>query len=178
AMFVVMAYGIKPKENAGPGALFHEVAKNLPKAIERLEKGDLPEGRAAKKWLGEIRVDLRPLWRRLQTVCLKLEALAHKQLRGTALSDRDKAFIKGYGEAIAGIMLYGGNAYLTPKDDAPRIVDVFSNPEAGRVLEVGVGRPRALYVLYPVKGGDILCQGAVMPYYEFQNSARLADMEW
>ncbi|MFO7899452.1 MAG: DUF3160 domain-containing protein, partial [Planctomycetota bacterium] len=140
--------------------------------------GNVPDDRLFRRVLAEAQFDLQPLWRRLQTVCLRLEALAHKQLRGTALSDRDKAFIKRYGEAIAGIMLYGGNAYLTPKDDAPRIVDVFSNPEAGRVLEVGVGRARALYVLYPVQGGDILCRGAVLPYYEFQNSARLADMEW
>jgi hypothetical protein len=45
-------------------------------------------------------------------------------------------------------------------------------------LEVGISRPRALYLLYPVKGGEILCRGAVMPYYEFVHDSRLTDVEW
>ena len=58
------------------------------------------------------------------------------------------------------------------------MVDVFSNPNTGKVLEVGVARPRALYVLYPLKGGEILCQGAVFSYYEFAHSDRLTDAGW
>jgi hypothetical protein len=75
-------------------------------------------------------------------------------------------------------MLYGGNSYDVPKDDAPRIVDVMSNPGIGKVLEVGIGRPRYLWVLYPWEGNDVLCRGAVLPYFELASSARLDDAAW
>ncbi len=70
------------------------------------------------------------------------------------------------------------NFYLSPCDDAPRIADVFTNPNRQRCLEVGIGRPQALYVLYPWKGTEILCRGAAMPYYEFVSPVRLTDAEW
>ncbi|MHC4505664.1 MAG: DUF3160 domain-containing protein, partial [Planctomycetota bacterium] len=108
-----------------------------------------------------------------------LEALTHKQLRGVEFSAEENRFLIGYGGELAGVMLYGGNSYLTPRDDAPRVVDVFYNPnQGGGYLEVGVGRSRALYVLYPYKGGEVLCRGAVMPYYEFRHPKRLTDAEW
>jgi hypothetical protein len=75
-------------------------------------------------------------------------------------------------------MLYAGNAYLTPRDDAPRVVDVHYNPNVARHLHVGVARPRALYVLYPLDKGEVLCRGAVMPYYEFEHGERLTDADW
>ena len=76
-------------------------------------------------------------------------------------------------------MLYGGNAYLSPNDDAPRIVDVYANPYIPKgYLHVGIARPRAIYVLYPWQGNQILCKGAVLPYYEFGYDGRLTDAEW
>ena len=75
-------------------------------------------------------------------------------------------------------MLYGGNSYLTPNDDSPRIANVFFNAEGETFVEVGVSRPRAIYVLYPTKKGEILCRGAVMPYYEFRHPHRMTDAEW
>ena len=110
------------------------------------------------------------MWRRLEDLCRRLEALAHKQLRGVRFSKEEQHFLIGFGEQLAGIMLYGGNSYLTPRDDAPRIVDVYYNPNDKRSLEVGIARARALYVLYPVLGGEILCRGSVMPYYEFTHT--------
>ncbi len=142
--------------------------------------------------------DIEELWRELIRVSRRLEALAHKQLRGVPLSKDENVFISSYGHSIGRIMLYEGNAFLSPNDDAPRIIDVFHNPITGGYmkiqkdinskiaiidsvsgyLEVGIGRPRAIYVLYPVKGGEIFCLGALMPYYEFRHSDRLTDEEW
>jgi hypothetical protein len=107
-----------------------------------------------------------------------LESLAHKQLRQIPFSAEEDKFIGDYGTTLAKIMFYGGNSYSTPRDDAPRAVDVFSNPNLGRYLIVGVGRPRLLYVLYPWQGKEFLCEGAVMPYYEFVHNQRLTDTEW
>ena len=172
-----MALGVTPG-GRDPAQAFNEGLEKLKALAARLEKGQMPEDRELAGALREMSVDLEPRWRDLGRLCRRLEALAHKQLRKVPPSDEENHFLTGYGEALAGVMLYGGNAYLTPKDDAPRIADVYSNPSAGKYLEVGVARPRALYVLYPHKGGEVLCRGAVMPYYEFPHQQRLTDAEW
>jgi hypothetical protein len=119
-------------------------------------------------------------WTRLAKVCRRLEILAHKQLRQVRFSAEDNEFLTGYGEKLAGIMLYGGNSYVTPRDDAPRIVNVFTNPVtiSSKHVLVGIARPRTLWVLYPVRGVDVLCRGAVLPYQEFTHPKRLTDAAW
>ncbi len=123
---------------------------------------------------------LKPLWEQLATMCRELELISYKQLFGTPLNDRDNGLIRFYGESLAGIMFYGGNSYYHPRDDAPRIVDVFSNPNFSPItyLEAGIARPRKMYVLYPWGGGEVLCVGAVLPYYEFRSTERLTDAQW
>jgi len=177
---VLMCFGanVFPDEDEEEGAFLAKLPTELRKAADKIDKRQLPNRKLLEAMLKETAADVAPLWRRLHEVCLKLEALAHKQLRGAPLSRQDEAFIRGYGVTIAGIMLYGGNSYLTPNDDAPRIVDVHSSPATSSYLEVGIGRARAIYVLYPVKGGEVLCRGAVMPYYEFKHPMRLTDSEW
>jgi len=117
-------------------------------------------------------------WRNLQDVTRRLEALAHKQLRGLPFSEEENDFIKGYGDRLGHIMFYESNSYGWPKDDAPRLTDVFYNWTVGKYWEVGVGRPRQIWVLYPAATGDILCQGAIMPYFEFASPSPLTDEEW
>ena len=75
-------------------------------------------------------------------------------------------------------MFHDGCGSEIPRDDAPRVVDVVYNPNLGEYLEVGVGRPRIMYVLYPTDQGEVLCRGAVLPYYEFRSPKRLDDGEW
>jgi hypothetical protein len=75
-------------------------------------------------------------------------------------------------------MFYGGNSYHSPRDDAMRVIDVYSNPNIGKHLHVGIARPRIMWVLYPTKNGDVLCRGAVTPYAEFVHPDRLTDGEW
>jgi hypothetical protein len=130
------------------------------------------------KALRAISTDLDSRWETLATLCRRLETLAHKQLRGAPFGKEEDRFIEHYGATLAQVMFYDGNSYVDPRDDAPRVVDVFSNPNTGKVLEVGVARPRAVYVLYPVKGNEVLCRGAVVPYYEFAHGDRLTDAQW
>ena len=175
-MYVAMKHRVRMDKSTPES--FGKLIKGMRQLADQIETGGIPNDKLLQEMLKEARLDVQPLWRRLHDVCLKLEALAHKQLRGAKFTDADNAFILRYGERIAGIMLYGGNSYLTPNDDAPRVIDVYYNPLVKRALEVGIGRARALYVLYPVKGGEVLCRGAVMPYYEFQSAKRLTDIEW
>jgi len=123
-------------------------------------------------------LNLEGTWEALEHVLIELELLAHKQLRGVAFDAGDRTFIEHYGQTLAGLMFYGGNLWLTPRDDAPRVVDVASDPQTGRVLLAGIGRPRLLYVLYPHLDTEILCRGAVLPYHEVIGEARLTDTAW
>jgi hypothetical protein len=157
---------------------FGKAIGKLRKLADDLERDPTPEELALAKRLCAWDVNLDEQWHTLGMLCRRLESLAHKQLRGVAFSDEENRFIRTYGEELAAVMLYGGNSYCTPNDDAPRVVDVFSNPNVGGHLEVGIARPQALYILYPIKGGEVLCRGAVMPYYEFVHDARLTDVEW
>jgi hypothetical protein len=160
----------------GSKAYFREKAKWLGTLAEDIQKGQI--SKKLEFMLKAYDFDLEILWNRFEKVSRRLEAIAHKQLRGTELNRSETDFIKEYGSTIAGIMLYGGNSYLTPRDDALRIVDVYSNPERNGYLHAGVARPRKFYILYPWHGRSILCQGAIMPYYEFVAPERLIDKSW
>lgn len=161
------------------GGVFDEALPKQRQWADELDHGRVPDEELVHRTLSYAsQPDLRKLWLELGELSQSLESLAHKQLRGVPFNDRDNAFVLGYGARLAGIMLYGGNSYVVPRDDAPRIVDVCSNPIAQKVLEVGIGRPQVLYVLYPWQGREILCRGAIMPYYEFPSEKRLTDEEF
>jgi hypothetical protein len=122
--------------------------------------------------------DIKPLWDVLGDTIRRLEVLAHKQLRGVAFSKRENYFITDFGSTLAFIMLYGGDSYRYPKDDVPRAVDIYANPEAGGYFHIGIARPREFLVLYPYQGKEVICRGAVMPYYEIISPTRMTDAEW
>ncbi len=121
--------------------------------------------------------NLSELWPDLVLLCRRLEALAHKQLRRVDFTPDENRYIKSIGRELGAAMFYGGNSWLHPRDDAPRATTIMSD-RAGRYFHVGIARPRVLYVLYPWNGKDVLCRGAVLPYYELTHDQRLTDTEW
>jgi hypothetical protein len=104
--------------------------------------------------------------------------MVQKQLRGIDWNNEEASLIRTYKNALAEAHGYYGDTWETPRDDAPRWVEIASNPKTGEILGAAIGRPRALYVLYPWHGKDVLCVGAVMPYFEVKDNARLSDREW
>jgi hypothetical protein len=120
----------------------------------------------------------RDRWDTLASVSRKLEALAHKELRQQQWSPQEEEFLKAYGERIAYAMGYDGNSYEVPNDDAPRWAEAHHNDLNDAWLAICIGRPRMIYVLYPWNGMEILCQGSVLPYYEYTAKERLTDAEW
>lgn len=168
----------KPRAKKGSEDYFEEQRQWLDTLAADLKEGAIDKHPNLKEALKHFDFDLDDLWDRFGKVSRRLEAISHKQLRHADLSESENAFIQAYGVTIAGIMLYGGNSYLTPTDDAPRVVDVHANSQAGGYLHVGVARPRKLYVLYPWKGETVLCEGAIMPYYELVTASRLTDESW
>jgi hypothetical protein len=169
------------------GALARRTAKRLEKqGLMRTEDDeDKKPGRGrTDRLLGLLgskvaRPNLKDLWESLAEACDRLKDLSRAQLRGAEPWDGDVIYMRSYGKILAGIMLYQGNSYVKPKDDAPRLIDVFTSPTAKEPhLEVGIGRPRPLFVLYPYRGKEVLCLGAVLPYYEFTHPLRLDDAAW
>lgn len=146
--------------------------------IAKLESGKPLANPDLRAQIEESQKPFRSKWDKLEQMCLRLEHLARKQLRGVAFSEPESEFIADYGHALGEIMGFAGHAYLYPADTAPKVADVFSVPEKGTTVEVGIARPSALWVLYPWQGRLILCRGAVLPYYEFLSPTRLTDEEW
>lgn len=119
--------------------------------------------------------DLRELWDNLASTCRRLEAIAHKQLRGAELNKSEEWFILSYGERLAHLML---RFELDPKDDAPWAIGVYTNHLLRQTLHAATSRPRALFVLYPWHGTKVLSRGAVLPYREVISDSPLTDEEW
>jgi hypothetical protein len=148
--------------------------------LKRLETGEQPT-KAVADTFGVEGTDLMEAWKELQEICRTSELLSHKQLREAPFNRRDNEFFETFGTRLAHIMLYGHQAFISPNDDAPRIADVHTYTDTRNVLgllEVGIGRPQAIYVLYPWQGKEVLCRGAVLPYYEFTSTQRLTDEQW
>ncbi len=120
---------------------------------------------------------LRKRWEELLSLTMKLENRAHRQLRGIEPDDGEKHFIVAYGEILGGILFYEGNSYHSPRDDAPLATSVF-NHAGGQFLIAGTGRPREIRVLYPWKGREILCRGAIIPFHSQLSDTHLTDKEW
>lgn len=120
---------------------------------------------------------LRKRWVELLSITMRLENRAHRQLRGIEPDDDEKHFIVAYGEILGGILFYEGNSYHIPRDDAPLATSVF-NHAGGQFLIAGTGRSREIRVLYPWKGKEILCRGAIIPFHSELSDAHLSDKEW
>jgi len=121
------------------------------------------------------------LWRRWQSLeylTHRLEVLAEVQLRGRDWEKEDADVVKNYGGVLGAIMGYEADSVDHPQDDSPRWTAIAHDPKSDANFAVAVGRPRALYVLYPWKGTRVLCRGAVMTYYEDSRTERLTDAEW
>ena len=113
-------------------------------------------------------------WQDFERTARRLEAMAHKQLRHQPWDETEKQTINGYGGHLAFAMgIIGSN-----RDDAPRWAEVHRDPRKDQSVAVGIGRPRLLHVLYPWNGTEILCRGAVLPFYEYHSQARLTDSDW
>lgn len=151
------------------------------KLVQRTKSQLMEDGlfdRQATKANDDQEFDMEKLWGSLELICEDLERISRKQLKGEEFSGRDNSIIEYYGERLAKVMLYDGDSYHDPVDEAPKIIDVFANPEGGGYLHAGISRARGMYVLYPWKGETYLCYGAIMPYHEFVSPKRLTDEDW
>jgi len=170
------SYGEMTSEEAK--ALVDESIPKLKGLMDRIERGETPAHPFVGYMSESAEKPLPELWEDLATLSARLRSIAQKHLDNEPLDGDDRYFIIKYGEHLAPLTFHLGTPTEVPRDDAPRIIDVFHNPMKGVYLEVGVGRPQIMYVLYSSEGEEYLCRGVVMPYHEFQSTKRLNDHEW
>lgn len=106
-------------------------------------------------------------WLDFELLCSRLEAMAHKQLRGIEWNDADRMLIGAYGLRL-----------LNNCDDPPRAVAVARSGVSGTTRIAAAGAHRVIWVNYPWKGKTVLCRGAVMTFYSLTAPAPLTDTEW
>lgn len=151
--------------------VLEELAADLVRADADLDAEILRHLKAAQR-------DLDGLWTQLSETCWQLEVLAHKQLRKQDFDKEENTFLRQYGRTLGHLHLYGGNAYLRPDDDAPKVVDVFSDPFTNMVVHAAVGRPQRIVLRYPWMGKTVDCAGCVLTYFEPRAAERLDDAAW
>ena len=120
----------------------------------------------------------------------KLEALARKELAAEAFTKDEREWVKSAIQAktVGGgcgpprviytgwypKLLYGGRPELWE----PTIADVHTDPNTGRVLEVGVGDANFVVVAIDNRADRAAYVGPVYSYYEFPSAVRLTDEAW
>lgn len=124
---------------------------------------------------------------RMAELARQLMVISEKELRDELLSDEEYDLIRGFGgqlehfwyDALADES--GDGATITSLDHPAAIVtDVATDPDGGRVLEVGAGKVNEIFVIVSVDGVLRLARGGVFSFYEFAQplDQRLTDEEW
>ncbi|MDV6034192.1 MAG: DUF3160 domain-containing protein [Phycisphaera sp. RhM] len=160
------------------GSTSELVLAALVQISDHVKRAELPSDPAARGAIlsGESRSD-RSRWLRLTEVCERLGDLASRQLDSQTLTAEDQQFITNYGETLAALLNYESYSAAHPLDDAMRCVSVLTQSN-GNHVHIAVSRPQAIYVLYPHQGQELLCRGAVFPYFEFSDEQVVDDASW
>jgi len=142
---------------------------------ESLRRGDYRDDPAFQALVIELNIDRRLRWQTLLRLCRRLEVMAHKQLRGVAFEERETYMLADYGLRLASIMGYSGTSFRNPLDNAPRVVP---GPGTAIRFAIGTGRARELLVRYPFQQRNILCRGAILPFFRSQDDPAMGDRQW
>jgi hypothetical protein len=144
----------------------------------KLEKDDFPADGPWAAIAKRISMPTDDLWTKIINLAHQLAKFSERRLAGSPIDAEENAFLGRYADALSELHSYGYHAGSEPRDDALRTVPIFASPPLGVWLHAAVGRPRAIYVLYPYQGEEIVCRGAVLPYYEFTQPQPMTDSEW
>ncbi|MBN2289106.1 MAG: DUF3160 domain-containing protein, partial [Candidatus Glassbacteria bacterium] len=127
-------------------------------------------------------------WRlaEFESLQLSLKLIAEKHLTNKPLTQTENEVIISIGEVLEKLVTFPPDGQGRPSwesdtdDEMAVIADVHTDPNTGRVLEVGVGYPLALYVIVPGADGPRIALGGMFSYYEFKHPMddRLTDEAW
>ncbi|MES2593799.1 MAG: DUF3160 domain-containing protein [Verrucomicrobiota bacterium] len=162
--------------NAGAPQDLDDVDQILRESAELIEKGRAGDTQSiASQLKAHLSKEMTAPFKSLEETCLRLASLAHKQMRGLSPREEEYDWLQYFGVTLSG---FTDCHFSSARDNVPKSVRVFTNPMLQRALTVGIGRPTFLYVLYPWKGKEILCRGAVLPYLEHHEMKTFTDAEW
>lgn len=153
-----------------------KLTQALRESAEVIERGEATARHPVAQSLREQLVGTQKVpFDDLEDCCKRMAVLVHKQAKGLPPNKDETEWLLTFGGKLA----YFSDCHFTAAlDNVPKAVRVFTNPGLGKALTVGIGRPRFLYVLYPWKGKEVLCRGAVLPYLERHELESLTDAEW
>ncbi|MEA3510261.1 MAG: DUF3160 domain-containing protein [Actinomycetota bacterium] len=126
------------------------------------------EDREVTRWASEYLLEILD----------RLERLAQDELDAKPISADDNEWLSYIGSRFAWLVEAISRG---EKEPTPIIADIFLNPFADEVLEVGTGPLDTIHVLVPDDdGGFQVATGPIYSYYEFwgPRSERLSDEEW
>lgn len=113
-----------------------------------------------------------------------LGAISTAELSGQSLTTAQRTLANHpypvLGQPMSAFFTRTPHPKQTPdQSQAAEIADVATDLQTGRVLEVGEGRVRDMWVLVPIDGYTWLARGQVYTYYEFTTAGqRLTDQQW
>lgn len=121
-----------------------------------------------------------------RALCVMAHRVAEKEVCDEALSAADYADIKSLARAFTSQLLLPGGIDVAYDDleklRMPLVTDVATDFMDERVLHVGTGVPRAIYVFVNDRaGGPRIAKGWTFSYYEFVrplSKGRMTDAEW
>ncbi len=154
---------------------FRQAIDFLNTSAAQIERGEKP----ATYLSAESEIPLADRWHALATLARQLETILVKQLYEAELNDSDCIVLIQFGQKLAHTMGYFSSAYHEPRDDAPagpksRTTPTKTNPSAS----ASAARNRSISST-PWQGEELLCIGAVLPYFEeWAPTKRLTDDEW
>ena len=123
---------------------------------------------------------------RLTKIAGQMYTISKKELQDEVLTDDEYEFIRGYGGNIEHFWYEAvkeegdGEFIATQECPAAVIADIATDLDAGKVLEVGTGKPSNIYVVIKVDGKIKLARGSVYSFYQFTwpMDDRLTDSKW
>jgi hypothetical protein len=169
---------------------FAAVDSSLERALAPYHTPPLDPDGGRRRWTGAdyqterertahaVRVD-RACFAELSAVLTRLRDIAEEELAGKPQTIDDGVFLKRVSYRFKFLAFDRSNASGAQIPMAV-ITDVASEYQSGQCLEVGTGRPRAIYVAVPDGDHTYVCRGAVYSYYEFTRplAQRLDDPAW
>jgi len=168
---------IPPYEPPGPKgyvepnpAFFRRQAESIEQMLSRLKQSDFLSDEYLEKFTT------------LHELARKAEAIAQKEISGSALSTQDYDWIAGLQASFGSSLLWpqGFELINDPSQlQMALIADVATDAVEGQVLEVATGTPqRITVVVKDAYGGTRLTIGYVYSWYEFDSRERWTDTEW
>ncbi|MBI5423160.1 MAG: DUF3160 domain-containing protein [Opitutae bacterium] len=174
----VQVWGFQNLKGEAQKQNYRELLKAIRTRVDRLKRGERVVPLDSRSYRRDPDRQLFERWQELRATAARLATMVEKQLRQAEWRADEAHFLQNYQESLGTIMGYFGSAAHDPEDDAPRIASVWHDPQRGEILHTAIGRPRALYVLYPWKGTLVLARGAVLPFHEIRSTNRYDDAAW